>query len=133
MRKLLSRRVSLRLGLGAVALSLGAVVVGPATAASAVTPGDLTLCAYAGDAYLAFPDSGFSLPIVPSASCQHFSVANASNEPVLVYSNGQLIGATVYNSNDGEDIVVYFDGHQVNWWPSSGLEAGVRTEEGLLG
>jgi hypothetical protein len=122
MRKLPSRCVSLRLGLGAVALSLGAVVVGPATAASASEPGQAIVCAYGTDAAVAFLAWGEYDDVTVSADrCETVLMPSYNGRgydgPLWVYGNGLFLGATEYHFDQGMDIVVKFDpnGHLMFW------------------
>jgi hypothetical protein len=108
MRKYLSRRVSLRLGLGAVALSLGAVVVGPATAASASDAHTVRLCGWAADAQVVAPGLGIS-DVVPRGTCQALHPVDPYNGPLWVYGDGNFLGETQYLDDVGLDIAVKTD------------------------
>jgi hypothetical protein len=113
MRKFFSRRVSLRLGLGAVALSLGAVALGPATAASAEAPGDLTLCSYAGPgAHVVIPLGPFAHQIgywVPDIGCNTIHFSDVTNFPLDVYMDHQYLGSTTFIYGKGMDLVVTYN------------------------
>ncbi|SNQ50181.1 conserved exported hypothetical protein [Frankia canadensis] len=104
MRKIFSLRRSVVLAI----LGLLVALVLPATAASASTPGKLTLCSNGGfDSYAEFPGrGGFSTYIIPAGTCHTTNLGGSVIEQVNVHKgNGAYIGSTIYNGSVGLVIV----------------------------
>ncbi|CAO5155186.1 Streptomyces killer toxin-like beta/gamma crystallin domain-containing protein [Frankia sp. AiPs1] len=106
MRKLFSLR---RMVILAV-LGLVAAVAGPASTASASTPGKLTVCSQGGyDSHVVFPGrGGWSTYLIQPGTCYTSTISGTINEQIDVYQydgRDHYLGSTIYNGSVGLVVV----------------------------